>query len=169
MLLRQQWMTSQLSIRDKSDKMYLRRLCHAGLLQVCRSTLQHIIAILFFWIYFFGRPLRTENTVFHSTTGVTLYFLSFIYHFHIDHSAPCLLYSPQHFTYPLFPISTGYYIRSKKNRRQWFCKCHFFLLGVAGDGGGVNKVYYGLCGNGEFSIFFLREFRILIPHWAMAV
>ena len=123
----------------------------------------------FLCFFFFGRPLRTENTVFHSTTGVTLHFLSFIYHFHIDHRAPCLLYSPQHFTYPLFPISTGYYIRPKKNQRQSFCKCYFFLLGVGGDGGGVNKVYYGLCGNGEFSIFFLREFRILIPHWAMAV
>ena len=169
-------MTSQLSIRDKSDKMYLRRLCHAGLLQVCRSTLQHIIAILFFCIYFFGRPLRTENTVFHSTTGVTLHFLSFIYHFHIDHSAPCfslgrgrsgyetsLLYSPQHFTYPLFPISTGYYIRPKKNRRQWFCKCYFFLLGVGGEGGGVNKVYYGLCENGEFSIFFSPRISHLDP------
>lgn len=46
----------------------------------------------------------------------------------------------------------------------------FSFEGWGGWGrGGVNKVYYGLCGNGEFSIFFLREFRILIPHWAMAV
>ena len=177
MLLREQWMTSQLSTRDKSDKMYLRRLCHAGLLQVCRSALQHIIAILFFCFYFFGRPLRTENTVFHSTTGVTLHFLSFIYHFHVDHSAPCfslgrgrsgyeisLLYSPQHFTYPLFPISTGYYIRPKKNQRQWFCKCYFFLLGVGGEGGrGKQGILWSMWKWWIFYFFFSENFASWSP------
>ena len=105
-------------------------------LQVCWSASLpfNTIAILFLCFYFFGRPLRTENTVFHSTTGVTLHFLYLPYSFPIDHNAPCLQYPPQHFTYPLFPISTGYYIRPKKNQRQWFCKCYFFLLGVGGGG-----------------------------------
>lgn len=145
-------MTSQLSIRDKSDKMYLRRLCHAGLLQVCRSALQHIIAILFLCFYFFGRPLRTENTVFHSTTGVTLHFLylpySFLYlPFPIDHNAPCLQYPPQHFTYPLFPISTGYYIRpqsldspQEKSKTMVLQMLFFSFGGGRGrEGGGRGK------------------------------
>ena len=31
------------------------------------------------------------------------------------------------------------------------------------EGGGVNKVYYGLCGIGEFSIFFSEDFASRFP------
>ena len=126
----------------------------------------NIIAILFFCFYFFGRPLRTENTVFHSTTGVTLHFFLFLHHFQIDHNAPCLLYPPPPlpptFYISIVPISTGWYIRPKKNQRQWFCK-FFFLLGVGGRGEGVNKVYYGLCGIGEYFYFFSPKISHLDP------
>lgn len=39
----------------------------------------------------------------------------------------------------------------------------FFSFGGWGEGGGVNKVYYGLCGNGEFSIFFSPRISHLDP------
>ena len=69
-----------------------------------------------------------------------------------------------------FQFLLGITFAPRKIKDNRFANVIFFLLGVGGgDGGGVNKVYYGLCGNGEFSIFFLPEFRILIPHWAMAV
>ena len=118
----------------------------------------------FLCFFFFGRPLRTENTVFHSTTGVTLHFLSFIYHFHIDHSAPCLLYSPQHFTYPLFPISTGYYIRPKKNQRQSFCKCYFFSFGGWGGWGrGKQGILWSMWKWWIFYFFFSENFASWSP------
>ena len=37
------------------------------------------------------------------------------------------------------PFLSRYYSRPKRNRRQWLCK----------NFGGVNKVHYGLCENGE--------------------
>ena len=37
-----------------------------------------------------------------------------VYHFHIDHNAPFLLY--------LAPNSPGYYSHPKRNRRRWLCK-----------------------------------------------
>ena len=71
---------------------------------------------------------------------------------------------PPAFYISVVPISTGYYIRSKKNQRQWFCKI-FFPLGVAGGGRGegVNKVYYGLCGIGEYFYFFSPKISHLDP------
>ena len=130
----------------------------------------NIIAILFFCFYFFGRPLRTENTVFHSTTGVTLHFFLFLHHFQIDHNAPCLLYPPpppplpQHFTYPLFQFLLGITYAQRKIKDNGFAN-FFFLLGVGGGGRGegVNKVYYGLCGIGEYFYFFSPKISHLDP------
>ena len=76
-----------------------------------------------------------------SLTLRTLY-ISCNHYFHIDYNAPC--FPPQNFAQPLFPNSPGYHSRPKRNRKQWLCKVFFFW------GGGVNKVHYGLCENGEY-------------------
>ena len=70
-----------------------------------------------------------------------------IHYFHIDHNAPCLPPSPPKVCIPRFPISSECNSRLSRNPRQWFCKI------CGGGGGGVKKVHYGLCENGEYNFF----------------
>ena len=62
---------------------------------------------------------------------------------------------------PLFSISPGYYSRPKRNPRQWLCESFSFK----GLGGGVNKVLYVLCENGEYSWTFSPKTRALIGYF----
>lgn len=81
--------------------------------------------------------------------------LTCIRHFHRDPITHFVY--PPNFTQPLFPISSGYHSRSKRNRRQRSCK-------IGGVGGG-NKVYYGLGEHSEYSLYLaVPQVRVSITY-----
>ena len=78
-------------------------------------------------------------------------------HLHISHNAPYLPPPPLQILH-----SPGYYSRPKRNWKQ--CLCHFF--GGKGGGGwgvvGANKVHYGTCASGLYSMAVLYYVKDLL-------
>ena len=92
-----------------------------------------------------------------SCPGVSLTLL----HLHISHNAPYLPPPPP----PKFCItfvfhSPGYYRRPKRNWKQ--CLCHFFWGGEGWGVVGANKVHYGTCASGLYSMAVLYYVKDLL-------
>ena len=87
-----------------------------------------------------------------------------------------LLFIPQDFAWPFFPISPGYYSCPKKNRKKknlfYFTFIYLFIaifFFFWGGGEALNKVHYGIGENGQFRdviyyvIYFLQLQSVLVP------
>ena len=74
----------------------------------------------------------------------------FVHRFHIDHNTPCLVPQSLHNLCLRFILGRLLYPEETENNGY-----AFFFSGVAGrgeGGGGVSKVHYGLCEDGEFEM-----------------
>ena len=65
-----------------------------------------------------------------------------IHHFHIDHNAPCL--APKILYNHCFQFLLGITVIPREIQDNGYTKFE--------GGGGVNKVHYGLCENGEYAL-----------------